>query len=202
MNRKYQTRLIPIALMVGMLAMFNPASAQFRRHEHLKVDVTGYPASVQSGYKLFTSKCTECHDLTSSLNQSRPGEYWAEVVTRMASMASSHINSREADLITKFLVYDQTNRKDHPEKPKTEKAGAFFDGPKVFASRGCSVCHSFGGQGNQQFPLDGIGTELTPTELRHKITTPGSKSAMPALGTDTTSAELETLVNFLSSSKK
>lgn len=99
----------------------------------------------------------------------------------MQAMASSHINSREADEIIKFLAYDQSHRK----AAEREKTSANPNDPpevigkQLYEKYGCSACHSVGGQGGG-FSLDGIGSRRTRSELKSLIVSPPSGSAMPA----------------------
>jgi mono/diheme cytochrome c family protein len=39
-------------------------------------------------------------------------------------------------------------------------------GEQVYAAQKCSICHSIAGKGNVKGPLDGVGSKLTPDELR------------------------------------
>ena len=42
-------------------------------------------------------------------------------------------------------------------------------GQKVYAAQKCQVCHSIAGKGNKNGPLDGVGSKLTPEEIRQWI---------------------------------
>lgn len=110
----------------------------------------------------------------------------------MQAMASSHINSREADEIIKFLAYDESHRK-AAERDKT--ATNPNDPPEIIGKQlydkyGCSACHSGASQGGG-FSLDGIGSRRTRTALKQLIISPPSGSTMPA----TTASDQE--VNYL-----
>jgi mono/diheme cytochrome c family protein len=163
----------------------------------VKVDVSSYPADIQSGYKVFVNKCSECHSLTSSLKQSRSPEGWTEEVHRMQAMASSHVNNSEADLITKFLVYDEAHRKATARATGSATAGSspVEAGKQAFESYGCSSCHSVAGAGNTSAPLDGIGNKRTAEELKKLIASPPSGSTMPAM--DVPEKDLNNLVAYL-----
>ena len=40
-----------------------------------KIDISSYPAEQQKSYKMFTDKCSKCHDAQAELgNQRQPGE--------------------------------------------------------------------------------------------------------------------------------
>lgn len=83
-------------------------------------------------------------------------------------------------------------------------------GEQVYAAQKCQTCHSIGGKGGKQSPLDGIGKKLTADEIRAWIVTPtemtkksGStkKPPMPAKWGKLPAAELDALVAYLSSLK-
>jgi mono/diheme cytochrome c family protein len=42
-------------------------------------------------------------------------------------------------------------------------------GQKLFTAQKCAVCHSVAGKGNAKGSLDGIGTKLSPDEIRQWI---------------------------------
>jgi mono/diheme cytochrome c family protein len=39
-------------------------------------------------------------------------------------------------------------------------------GAQVYADQKCSICHSIGDKGNKKGPLDGVGSKLSPADLR------------------------------------
>lgn len=43
-------------------------------------------------------------------------------------------------------------------------------GRAVYADAGCAGCHAIDGQGNPRNPLDGVGSSLSPEEIRHYTT--------------------------------
>jgi mono/diheme cytochrome c family protein len=87
-------------------------------------------------------------------------------------------------------------------------------GAKVFADRGCSMCHSIAGKGNAKGPLDDVGSKLSATEIRSWITDPAGNAAkakaerkppmaaMQAKFKDLPKDDLDNLVAYLSSLKK
>jgi mono/diheme cytochrome c family protein len=84
-------------------------------------------------------------------------------------------------------------------------------GKAVFADQKCAMCHSIDGKGNAKGPLDGIGSKLTPAEIRQWITEPAAmaakakadrKPAMPAKYASLPKDDLDALVAYLSSLKK
>ena len=191
-------RYLLAASLTVLLAITTPAVAQFgTSYKEMKIDVSTYPVGVQNGYNLFATKCSACHDLSSSLKQSRSPEAWAAEVHKMQAMASSHINDREADAIVKFLAYDETHRKAAARKTSSATAGSspVEAGKQAFESYGCSSCHSVAGTGNTSAPLDGVGSKRTPEELKRLIISPPAGSAMPAM--DVPQSDLNNLVAYL-----
>lgn len=174
------------------------AGAQFSRGPaKITVDVSTYPADIQQGYRVFSDKCSECHDVSASLKISRSSAGWAAEVRRMQDMASSHMNDREADAIVRFLVYYDT----HKPAPQTAAsgAGAPTSGKELFESLSCSACHSIAGQGNTSFPLDGIGSRRTAAELKRLIQSPPAGGAMPSV--EASPAQISSMVAYLASLK-
>ena len=202
MNQNVLWRVLLTASLSALLAGATSAVAQVGTHEdNVKLDVGSYPVDIQHGYKLFASKCSECHSLTPSLKQSRSAEGWAQEVRRMQAMASSHINDREAHLITNFLVYVDVHRSAAAGDTAGGGAGGSPEqaGKQTFDSYGCSSCHSVGGAGNTSAPLDGIGSKETADALKKLITSPPSESSMPAM--DVPAKDLNNLVAYLLSLK-
>jgi mono/diheme cytochrome c family protein len=83
-------------------------------------------------------------------------------------------------------------------------------GEKVYEAQKCSVCHSIGGKGNKQNPLDGVGKKLTADEIRQWITNPTEmtakvkstkKSLMPNKYGSLPKADLDAIVAYLQSLK-
>lgn len=77
-----------------------------------KLDVSRYPAPVQSGYKLLSSKCAKCHTPARPLNTMMKRDEWERYVKRMMHKPNSGISDSQGKQIFDFLVYDQTERKD------------------------------------------------------------------------------------------
>lgn len=42
-------------------------------------------------------------------------------------------------------------------------------GEQVYAAQKCAICHSIAGKGNPKGSLDGVGSKLTPDEIRQWI---------------------------------
>lgn len=77
-----------------------------------KIDVSGYPAPMQSAYKLFAGKCSKCHTIARPINTMMKRDEWERYVKRMMHKPNSGISDSQGKEIFDFLVYDQTNRKD------------------------------------------------------------------------------------------
>lgn len=189
----YLSSSIPAVL--AILSVFvAQADAQFHRGAaKATIDIGSYPAEIQHGYRVFTGKCSECHDLSLSLKVSRSEAGWTQEVRRMQDMASSHINDREADQIGKFLVYYDSHKP--AEQSAAAGAAGVPSGKQLFETLSCSACHSIAGEGNTSFPLDGIGTRRTAGELKNLILSPPAGSAMPA--TSASEARIDSLVAYL-----
>ena len=186
------------ASLTALLVFGASAVAQFGSHpDEMKIDVSSYPADVQSGYRVFANKCSECHGLDSSLKQSRSTKGWIDEVHRMQAMASAHINDREADAIAKFLAYDESHRKAASRAAISANSDSSSEaiGKQMFESYGCSSCHSVAGQGNTASALDGIGNKRTAEELKKLIVSPPSGSAMPAM--DVPAKDLDSVLAYL-----
>jgi hypothetical protein len=77
-----------------------------------KIDVSGYPAEMQSRYKLFTAKCGKCHTLARTINADLVLEdEWERLVKRQLRRSGTFIKPDEAKEIFEFLVYDSKVRK-------------------------------------------------------------------------------------------
>jgi mono/diheme cytochrome c family protein len=83
-------------------------------------------------------------------------------------------------------------------------------GEGVYAAQKCSVCHSIGGKGNKQNPLDGVGKKLSADDIRAWIVNPTEMTAktkstkkppMPAKYSKLPAAELDALVAYMQSLK-
>jgi cytochrome c2 len=75
-------------------------------HERLP-DTATMPADVKAGYKMFRSKCAECHSLNDRFSVAgSSAQDWTDIVYRMQDMASSHMNESQSKAIIKFLIWD------------------------------------------------------------------------------------------------
>ena len=83
-------------------------------------------------------------------------------------------------------------------------------GLKVYEQQKCATCHQIAKRGNSRFPLDGVGSKLTPEQLRRWMTdTAEMEAALPRLPAIRMSEmkfrlnarELDALVAYLASLK-
>ncbi len=186
---------------LAMVAVYVAQAAPQFHHSppNGSIDVSTYPPAIQQDYRVFVNKCSECHDLSSSLTQPRSAAGWAAEVRRMQVMASSHINDREAGEITEFLTYNESHGNAVGQGASGSGGAAEVSGKELFAKDSCSACHSVGGEGNASFPLDGIGSRRTAAELKQLIVSPPSGSIMPP--TTVSDDEINKLVGYLVSLK-
>ena len=55
-------------------------------------------------------------------------------------------------------------------------------GRKVYDREKCASCHQIARKGNSRFPLDGVGSRLTPVQIRRWLThTAEMEAALPRL---------------------
>jgi len=81
-----------------------------------KIDVSAYPAPMQTAYKLFSTKCSKCHTIARPINTMMKRDEWERYVKRMMHKPNSGINDNQGKQIFDFVVYDQTERKDKNPK--------------------------------------------------------------------------------------
>jgi hypothetical protein len=77
-----------------------------------KIDVSKYPPEIKATYKLFATKCGNCHTLARAINCEFATEAeWERYVKRMMAKAGTLISPAEGKQIYDFLVYDSKTRK-------------------------------------------------------------------------------------------
>jgi len=76
------------------------------------IDVSQYPTGMQENYKVFSRKCSQCHNLGRPINSDYvlPDE-WSHCIRRMKCQSGSDINSSEERKLYDFLVFDSSIRK-------------------------------------------------------------------------------------------
>lgn len=81
-----------------------------------RIDVSAYPAPMQSAYKLFSGKCSKCHTIARPINTMMKRDEWERYVKRMMHKPNSGISDSQGKQIFEFLIFDQTERKDKNPK--------------------------------------------------------------------------------------
>ena len=74
-------------------------------------------------------------------------------------------------------------------------AKAIDQGKKLYATYKCDKCHMISGRGSKKGPLDGVGSKLSPADIRKWLTTPAEMEAKlekPPKGTDSMANALKT----------
>ena len=76
------------------------------------IDVSQYPSGIQENYRVFSRKCSQCHNLSRPINSDYvlPDE-WSHCIGRMKRRSGSDIGSSEEGKLYDFLVYDSSVRK-------------------------------------------------------------------------------------------
>ncbi len=76
------------------------------------IDVSKYPAGIQQDYRIFSRKCSQCHNLNRPINADYvlPDE-WSQCIRRMKRRSGADIGSSEEAKLYDFLVYDSSVRK-------------------------------------------------------------------------------------------
>ena len=83
-------------------------------------------------------------------------------------------------------------------------------GEKLYVDQKCALCHSIGGKGNVKGPLDGVGSKLSPEEIRQWLVDPKAMTAKtkaerkPPMRSYATlpKEDVDALVAYMSSLKK
>jgi mono/diheme cytochrome c family protein len=83
-------------------------------------------------------------------------------------------------------------------------------GEQVYAAQRCQGCHMFGGKGNKNSPLDGVGARLSAVDTKEWIVDPVSAAAkhkstkkplMPKTYAKLPAADVDALVAYMQSLK-
>lgn len=75
-----------------------------------KVDVSAFPADVQSAYLTFATNCSKCHTLARPINTDMTAGQWNRYVSRMLNKKDSGIALADAKKIRKFLTFYQADK--------------------------------------------------------------------------------------------
>jgi mono/diheme cytochrome c family protein len=57
------------------------------------------------------------------------------------------------------------------------RAGGAATGEEVYGAQKCATCHSVGDKGNKKYPLDGVGSRLSETDIRDWLLNPDTQQA-------------------------
>jgi mono/diheme cytochrome c family protein len=97
-----------------------------------------------------------------------------------------------------------------PRAARAQDADLVKKGQQVYAAQKCATCHSIGGKGGKQSPLDGVGAKLSADDIRKWITDPATMTAqskstkkppMPKKWANLPAADLDALVAYMQSLK-
>jgi len=186
--------------LTALLPLGSSAIAQLgNQPDDTRIDVSSFPPDIQSGYRVFTSRCSSCHDLALSLKKSPSG--WAAEVYRMQAMANSNTSVKEANQIVKFLTYNETHREpvEHNASGAAVVSSSAPAGKQLLDSYGCSACHSVAAADNDSIPLDGIGSKTTPDGLKNFI--PQHIACISRLQMEVPDKDLTSLAAYLATLK-
>lgn len=184
------------------------AHGQFTQNiDKIRVDPSSFPPEIQTDYHLFRKKCSECHGLDTSLKLSLPPSGWTSEVERMEAMPSSQFNDKQATAITAFLNYYGAHRNLQGSNAVAAAATseAVAAGRKFYFAQSCDACHTIAGQGGSVGPdLTDVGSRLSQDKLIDIIQSirSGKNTTMPQLPAGTTDAQVNDLLEFLSTLKK
>ena len=208
MKTTHTTRLLAMLFFSAIfgLALVGTVHCQFTQNrDTIKVDASGFPTEIQKDYRLFRTKCNECHGLDKSLKLSLPPAQWTSEVKRMQAMASSQFNNKQAAAIVAFLNYYQEHRKasGKPAASAVASSGSSA-GQQFYEAQNCDACHKIAGKGGAVGPdLTDVGERLSRDKLVHLVQSlkSGKNDKMPPLPPETTDHQLNDLVDFLTSLK-
>ncbi len=192
-----------LLLLIVWLVGTGAVQAQFaQKRDTIKIDSSGFPADIKKGYRLFGTKCAECHGLDTSLRPTMSASQWPGEVKRMQAMPSAQFNDAQAKAIIDFLLYYEANRKSlNKSKDQVGASGAGGAGSQLYETQGCASCHALGGKGGTSGPsLTDVGKRLSKEQLTEVIRK--GKSSMPPLPAGTTDEQLKDLVDFLAGDNK
>lgn len=98
-----------VGLLLGLCLAACSGGARARRPDG--IDVSHYPAPIQTAYDVFAFRCSRCHTLARPLNaQVSDVRHWDDYVRRMRRQPGSGITRANAREILKFLYYYTAER--------------------------------------------------------------------------------------------
>ncbi|HEV2195006.1 MAG TPA: c-type cytochrome [Candidatus Acidoferrum sp.] len=185
------------------LALVGTVHGQFTQNrDAIKVDASSFPIEIQKDYRLFRTKCNECHGLDKSLKLSLPPAQWTSEVKRMQAMASSQFNNKQAAAIAAFLNYYQEHRKasGKPAAASAVASSGSSAGRQFYEAQNCDTCHKIAGSGGAVGPdLTDVGNRLSREKLVQLMQSlkSGKNDKMPPLPPETTEEQIRSLVDYL-----
>jgi hypothetical protein len=117
--------LVAAALAQAALAQQPPVDPRIAAYDKgpATIDVSKYPADMQSRYKTFAAKCSKCHTLARAINcEFALEEEWERYVKRMMRKPGSEMTSQQGKEIFEFLAYDSKTRKKALYERKVKEA--------------------------------------------------------------------------------
>jgi cytochrome c-type protein NapC len=203
MRKQQFIRTLTVLFFTSMLwwAGMGTVQGQFKQNKDtIKIDSSGFPAGIQKGYRLFRTKCIECHGLDASLKPTMSASQWTAEVKRMQGMPSSQFNDAQAKAIVDFLNYYGAHRK--PLNNSADQAipsGTGGAGGQFYDAHGCATCHAIDGKGGTSGPsLSDVGKRLSKEQLAEVVQKiRAGKSSMPPLPPETTDQQVKDLTDFL-----
>ena len=85
-----------------------------------------------------------------------------------------------------------------------DDAAKIARGKEVFTEQKCTMCHMVEGKGNKSHPLDGVGSQLKPEDIKKWVVTPKDMKADTKMKAypNLPAADLDAIVAYISSLKK
>jgi len=200
--------------MVGVLwaIVARPAQAQFTQNREKRIDTSSYPAEIKKDYRVFVSRCGECHSLDLSYRPSTApvemqAKAWKAIIEKMQGKASSHISEQDEQTILAFLNYDASHRKPQAEAAQTQMPmmNEVMMGRQLYATQNCDSCHTIAGKGGSVGPdLSDAGSRLSREQMVKVLrgVNPAASGVMPPLPADTSEQQVHALVDYLQTLKK
>jgi hypothetical protein len=134
------------------------------------IDVSGYPRDIQDAYAVFAVRCSHCHTLARPLNaRIHDPQHWVRYVTRMRRNPSSGINTKDAEIILRFLLYYMHQRAaadDEPQEatppPNTAPASGVDEHPRARTPASSTAPNPAGPAPAVAEPVTAVPIEVPP----------------------------------------
>jgi hypothetical protein len=110
-----------LALLLPGLGMPSAGCTTHESRHGETVDVSKYPPEIQEAYEVFAVRCSRCHTLARPLDAriSDP-QHWIRYVNRMRLQPGSGIDSENAKIILRFLLYYHGEGQSHGGQEPSE----------------------------------------------------------------------------------